>query len=261
MTKKRLPDNEEVLKHLLTVVKDCLNFMAPAVRQLEYQKKAVATAVLENRFDGSFFQKVHDALTDRLAQGRPSYTALLPYLEPGRLRAPLEMVEKAKKELDHRIRTEGGTESDRRLHLGLSIWDVFEKVGAARSTVEAVQDLQHRIIEKLSSSITKPAAQPATESQPATPTAEAVSSDNWFHDEGQEPPPEFVDNGPIEGQKQELCRWAGPMNDRTFTDRCKSGVYWVRSVKWTVYQMWFRNHRDYALVNSRRLAEQSPRDD
>lgn len=245
MAKKNLPDDETVLKHLLTVAKDCLDFMEPAVRELEFEKREIESAVLEERFDASFFDKVHEALADRLAKGGPSYDVLLPHLESGKLRRPLESVERAKKKLGHRVRTEGGTAKDRRLVVGLSIRDIFEKVGAARATVEAVQDLQRAIIKKLDGLVTQPAPLSASTS----PSVEPISSVSWFHDQAEEPPPHFS-FGSLEGSKAELRSWVELGND-TFDMKCREGKYWVRRIKRTRYEIWFRSGGDFRKARAR----------
>src|SRR5262245_14679317 len=159
MAKKQLPDKEYLLKHLLAVAKDFLDFTEPVVRQLEHQRRAVEVAILEKRFDLPFFRKVHEALMDRIAQGGPSYTDILPYLD-GPVRKPLKRVEAARMMLSVRIRTAGRTEKSRSIHLFLATWEIFEIVWAARAAVQAVQALQGEIIEKLSRSATPPVQEP-----------------------------------------------------------------------------------------------------
>jgi hypothetical protein len=149
MAKKSLPDDETVLKQLLTVARDCLDFLEPVVRQLELEWRVIATGVSERRLDVSFFEKVHEALTDRLARGGPPHTALLPYLDGGRLEKPREQVGRARARAAQRLHSGRGDERDRSLHLRLCVLDFCENVAGMKAAVQAVRALQDETIDKL----------------------------------------------------------------------------------------------------------------
>jgi hypothetical protein len=157
MRREKLPDNAAVLTHLLAVTQGFLDFFGPAMQQLMHYRAIIEAAVFEEGVDRPFFGAVRKAVRKRKARGCPSYAAILPYLDSDQIRQPLERIELTIRRLEQRFRSDGGTDKDARIYLGLCVWSLFDSIGVVKSAVGAVERLQHEILSKLTALTRAPA--------------------------------------------------------------------------------------------------------
>lgn len=77
-----------------------------------------------------------------------------------------------------------------------------------------------------------------------------------WHGRGEEPPAEYVHNGPLRGRKKDLARWITEKSyARDLDSWLAEGTIWGRENDRYNCSVWFKNAKTYAVANQRMKAE------
>ena len=86
----------------------------------------------------------------------------------------------------------------------------------------------------------------------AKPDSKASAKKPWYHNEDDEPPPEYKFGG-LCGMKKELSATCYPqkMDGRTFEKKFRYGSLWARKFKEGLYEVWFKGEPVYEAAKKR----------